>query len=69
MICESVPGLLVAAIPFVEKRHLAAVLLLVAKKGDFATDPRIPEICQWLGWDAKQLGEDSQAVGDHTRLR
>jgi HD-GYP domain-containing protein (c-di-GMP phosphodiesterase class II) len=70
------PGVEIAAVPYVEKRQLAGIFLLVAKSEDFRLNEDVVRACGrlgldgiWLGQQADDLpGYDEQTLQRHARL-
>src|SRR5205085_12348064 len=70
------PGVEIAAVPHVEKRHLAGIFLLAAKSDDFKLGEDVVRVCSrqgldgiWLGQQADELtGYDENALQRHARL-
>ncbi len=70
------PGVEIAAVPYVERRQLAGIFLLVAKSEDFRLNEDVVRACGrlgldgiWLGQQADDLaGYDEQALQRKARL-
>lgn len=70
------PGIEIAAFPFVEKRQLAGIVLLVGKQHHFRLSEDVVRVCSrlgvdgiWLGQQADELvGYDDQALQRNARL-
>jgi len=60
-----IPGAHVAAVPFVEKRHLAGILLLVAKADDFRLGEEVVRACSRLGLDGIWLNQQADDLTPH----
>ncbi|MGA2229960.1 MAG: HD domain-containing phosphohydrolase [Tepidisphaeraceae bacterium] len=57
-----IPGVLVAAFPYVEKRQLAGIFLLAAKSETFAADAEIAPLCEKLGLDGQWLTQQAEQL-------
>jgi HD-GYP domain-containing protein (c-di-GMP phosphodiesterase class II) len=61
------PGVVIAAFPYVEKRQLAGVFLLAARSADLETSAEVEALCGRLGVDAAWLRQQSDALACHTQ--
>jgi hypothetical protein len=59
---NSLPGVVVAAFPYVEKRHLAGVLLLAAKGSSFRLGEDVMRVCSRLGIDGIWLNQQAEEL-------
>jgi HD-GYP domain-containing protein (c-di-GMP phosphodiesterase class II) len=60
------PGVLLAAFPYVERRQLAGVFLLVAKSSNFQLNEDVLRLCGPLGLDGAWLGQQAEQIVSHT---
>jgi putative nucleotidyltransferase with HDIG domain len=59
---NTLPGVVVAAFPYVEKRHLAGVLLLAAKGSSFRLGEDVMRVCSRLGIDGIWLNQQAEEL-------
>jgi hypothetical protein len=59
---SALPGILLAAIPCVERRQLAGVMLLAAKAPDFKLSEDVVRVCNRLGIDGIWLGQQAELL-------
>src|SRR5688572_16604884 len=59
---NTLPGVVVAAFPYVEKRHLAGVLLLAAKGSSFRLGEEVMRVCSRLGIDGIWLNRQAEEL-------
>ena len=71
-IWNSVPGVIMAAFPYVEKRNLAGVMVLAAKSNTFRLGEEVLRVCSRLGIDGiwlNQQAEELPIYGDEAITR
>jgi putative nucleotidyltransferase with HDIG domain len=56
------PGTVMAAVPYVEKRQLAGVLLLVGRAGTFRLGEEVVRVCSQLGIDGIWLSQQADGL-------
>jgi HD-GYP domain-containing protein (c-di-GMP phosphodiesterase class II) len=69
---NNLPGVVLAAFPYVEKRHLTGVLLLAAKGNSFRLGEEVLRVCSHLGLDGiwlNQQAEELPVYGDEAIQR
>jgi len=59
-------GALLAAVPCVERRQLAGVFILAAKRGDFIPDDDFNQQCAALGVEAQWLAQQADLIPGHS---
>ena len=59
---NTLPGVVVAAFPYVEKRHLGGVLLLAAKGSSFRLGEDVMRVCSRLGIDGIWLNQQAEEL-------
>lgn len=67
IIWEQSTGVLVAAVPFVERRQITAILLLAAKGGDFGPTEDVQRVCSRLGLDCTWLCQQAEEIPSFSR--
>ena len=63
---NSIPGVILAAFPFIERRHVVGICLLVAKSTDFRLTEDILRHCGRLGLDGQWLAQQAQQLPSYT---
>jgi putative nucleotidyltransferase with HDIG domain len=69
---NALPGVTMAAFPYVEKRNLAGVLILAAKGGSYRLGEEVVRVCSRLGLDGiwlNQQAEELPVYGDEAIQR
>ena len=59
---NSLPGIVVAGLPFIERRQMTGILLLVAKDTSFDLSEDVLRICSRLGLDGTWLGQQANQL-------
>lgn len=67
VIWEQSSGVLLAAVPYVERRQIAGVLLLAAKSEDFGGTEDVQRICGRLGLDCTWLCQQAEDIPAYSR--
>ena len=65
-IWNNLPGVVLAAFPYVEKRQLQGVMLLVAKSSAFKLGEDVLRVCSKLGLDALWLNQQADELPVHS---
>jgi HD-GYP domain-containing protein (c-di-GMP phosphodiesterase class II) len=63
---NSLPGVMLAAFPYVDRRQLTAVLLLAGKSATFKLNEEVVRVCSRLGLDGIWLNQQADELPLHT---
>jgi HD-GYP domain-containing protein (c-di-GMP phosphodiesterase class II) len=74
-VCEPMPGIIMAAFAYTDRRQLKAIVALIGRSESFTLDANTRQLCQQLGLDADWLRQeaaatpafDASAIGHETR--
>jgi hypothetical protein len=61
-VLKMLPGVLLAAFPYVEKRQVAGALILAAKSSEFSLGEEVVRVCSQLGLDGTWLAQQGDTV-------